>query len=287
MKLRRVCLFALAGIISLAVGAFAAGMKSTNGVVASPEVYVPSASQMDQPLPDGVFDWNSLIQSTNADSDLTQVHFVVGFTNVSSNKVEILDVKPSCGCTTADLPERPWMIAPGTVEKLPVTINIESKFGTLFKSVHVVTDKGSKDVYFQINIMPPPAMTNLTQQQIEDGIAAAKIDRQAVFKGDCATCHVQRGEGRYGIALFQADCAICHEASPRATMVPDLHSLQVPTNDAFWRTWIAHGKPGSFMPAFSQSDGGPLSDMQIASLAAYLDDTIPSHVPPTNAPAAN
>jgi mono/diheme cytochrome c family protein len=82
------------------------------------------------------------------------------------------------------------------------------------------------------------------------------------------------------LPLFQADCAICHEASPRATMVPDLHQLKVPTNEEFWRTWIAHGKPGSFMPAFSQSDGGPLSDMQIASLAAYLNTVIPSHVTP-------
>jgi len=285
MKLRRVCLFALAGIVSLVAGAFAAGMKSTNNEVASQTVYVPSASQMNGALPDGVLDWNSLMQSTNAAADLTQVHFAVGFTNVSGNKVEILDVQPSCGCTTADLPARPWIIEPSTAEKFPVTINIESKFGTLFKSVHIVTDKGSKDVYFQINILPPPPMTNLTPEEIATFTNVAKIDRQAVFKGDCATCHVQRGEGRYGIALYQADCAICHEASPRASMVPDLHSLTVPTNDAFWRTWIAHGKPGSFMPAFSQSDGGPLSDMQIASLAAYLDYTIPAHVAETNAPA--
>jgi hypothetical protein len=34
------------------------------------------------------------------------------------------------------------------------------------------------------------------------------------------------------------------------------------------------------MPAFSQSDGGPLTDMQIASIAAYLNIAIPSHAPP-------
>jgi hypothetical protein len=34
------------------------------------------------------------------------------------------------------------------------------------------------------------------------------------------------------------------------------------------------------MPAFSSTDGGPLNDLQIASLAAYLDVAIPSHIAP-------
>jgi cytochrome c553 len=112
------------------------------------------------------------------------------------------------------------------------------------------------------------------------GVAAAKIDRQAVFKNDCATCHVKPGEGKYGKALYDAVCAICHEAEHRATMVPDLHAIKTATNEQFWQTWIAHGKPGSFMPAFSTADGGPLSDMQIANLAAYLDSAIPSQAAP-------
>ena len=74
--------------------------------------------------------------------------------------------------------------------------------------------------------------------------------------------------------LYNAVCAVCHEAENRATMVPDLHALKVPTNEEFWRTWITHGKPGSLMPAFSTIEGGPLNDMQIASLAAYLNRAI-------------
>ena len=108
----------------------------------------------------------------------------------------------------------------------------------------------------------------------------AKADRQAVFKNDCATCHAIPGNGKYGMALYNAVCAVCHEGEHRATMVPDLHTLKVPTNDQFWRIWIAHGKPGSLMPAFSNTDGGPLNDLQIASLAAYLNVAIPSRVAP-------
>jgi mono/diheme cytochrome c family protein len=114
---------------------------------------------------------------------------------------------------------------------------------------------------------------------------AAKADRQAVFKSDCASCHLKKVEGKYGQQLFDAVCAICHEARDRATMVPDLHNLKVPTNEEFWRTWITIGKPGSLMPAFATSQGGPLNDMQIASLAAYLNSTHPSKVTQTtNAP---
>ena len=112
------------------------------------------------------------------------------------------------------------------------------------------------------------------------GLAAAKVDRQAVFKNDCATCHALPGNGKYGQVLYNAVCAVCHEAEHRATMVPDLHNLKVPTNVDFWQTWIAHGKPGSLMPAFASADGGPLNDMQIASLAAYLNAAIPSHAAP-------
>ena len=107
----------------------------------------------------------------------------------------------------------------------------------------------------------------------------AMLNRQAVFQGKCEICHVKRGAGKYGQALFEADCAICHESKSRAPMVPDLRAIKTPTSYEFWRTWIAHGKPGTFMPAFSTSDGGPLSDLQIATLASHLDGAIPSHAP--------
>ncbi len=111
-------------------------------------------------------------------------------------------------------------------------------------------------------------------------LAVAKADRQAIFKPDCAVCHVRQGEGKYGQFLYNADCGICHDGEHRASMVPDLHSIKVPTNVDFRRTWIANGKPGSLMPAFSARQGGPLTDMQIATLAQYLNHIIPSKPSP-------
>ena len=112
------------------------------------------------------------------------------------------------------------------------------------------------------------------------GIMAAKVDRQAIFKGECASCHLPiYTKSLSGPPLFNVVCAVCHEAKNRATMVPDLGNLKVPTNQEFWRTWITFGKPGSLMPAFASSQGGPLTDMQIASLAAYLTNYHPSKIP--------
>ena len=60
-------------------------------------------------------------------------------------------------------------------------------------------------------------------------------------------------------------------------MVADLHALNHDTNLDFWKTWTSQGKPGSLMPAFAASEGGPLNDAQINSLAQYLASTIPAH----------
>jgi len=119
----------------------------------------------------------------------------------------------------------------------------------------------------------------MTDAQRAVGIAMAKVDRQAVFKGDCAGCHERNVQGSYGKALYDSACAICQEARPRASMIPDLHHLTMPTNMEFWRTWIASGKPGTLMPAFAASQAGPLTDAQIVSLAVYLKAANPSAAP--------
>lgn len=264
-----VCLFPAAVLVA----------QPSNATVATTPIYVPDTTHENDPLPDGVLAWNSLELSTNLPANADQAHFLFSFTNISSGMVSILDVHPSCGCTTAKLPNLPWTISTGDNGQVPITVNVEGKNGTFFKSVTFKTDKGMKQLLLKITVAQPvaPAMTAAERAR---GIAVAKIDRQAVFHNDCATCHVKNGEGKYGKALFDADCAICHDAQPRASFVADLNNLKVPTNFSFWQTWISHGKPGSFMPAFSQADGGPLNDMQIASLASFLSEEIPSKVPP-------
>ena len=277
MNLRQ-SLFAAATIFSFAAGIFSTAAQPSNTVATAP-VFVPDYSHAGEPLPDGVLAWDALLKGTDATNEQDFARFTFSFTNATAGSVTVLTVHPSCGCTTAEVPPMPWTIPAGASGEIKLAVNLQGKAGTLFKTVNIATDKGNKNLMLRINILPPPPMPAMTEAQRDAGIAAAKADRQAVFKGDCASCHVKKIEGKYGQALFDALCAICHEANPRATMVPDLRNLQVPTNEEFWRAWITAGKAGTLMPAFATSQGGLLNDLQIASLAAYLNAINPSHVP--------
>ena len=275
MKLRPI---ALAICTMLAAGIFTVAAQPSNSVSSSP-VFVPDYSHSTEPLPDGVLAWDALVKTIDATNEQEFAHFSFTFTNVAGTNVTVLTVQPSCGCTTAELPPVPWTLPPGTNGEIKLNVHLAGKSGSLFKTVNVSTDKGSKTLQLHINILPPPPMPEMTEAQRDAGIAAAKADRQAIFKNDCASCHLKKVQGKYGQQLFEAICAICHEAKNRATMVPDLAHLQVLTNEEFWRAWITSGKAGSLMPAFATSQGGPLNDLQIASLAAYLNAIHPSKVP--------
>jgi len=242
-------------------------------VVASPPVAVPPPA-FNGPLPATVMTWDSDLKSIDVHEGDKTGNLFFSFTNVSTDDVVISMVHPGCGCTTAHLPSMPWTVAPGTNGTIPVSINLFGKTGTVFKNLTVTTDKGIKTLNFRVNILPTP-MPPMTEADRTNNLKIAQADRQAVFSGDCMNCHVKLGEGKYGKLLYDADCAICHEGEHRATMVPDLHALKVPTNPEFWKTWISHGKAFTLMPAFAKSDGGPLSEMQIASLAVYLNYVIP------------
>lgn len=271
--------FIFTWVIVSAIVAIAGVVAAQNASpIASLPVFVPDMSHESDRLSSAVIRWDSTMQTTNVPQGTMTGHFTFNFTNVWSNSVVVANVHPSCGCTTAQLPHLPWTIVAGTNGQIGVTVNLAGKFGTIIKTVHVGTSRGSIDLIVQITIVPLQ-LKPLTDAELAQQMAIAHVDREAVFKNDCANCHMKPGQFKYGKDLFDADCAICHEAKFRASMVPDISALKVPTNLDFWRTWIAHGKAGSFMPAFSMADGGPLNDMQIASLAGYLDATYPSKVP--------
>jgi len=253
----------------------------TNATTTPTAVYVPDLSHANGPLPDGILAWDELLKSVDVPASQSQAHFVFNVTNISPDNVVVLGAHGSCSCTVTELPPLPWTIPPGGHGQVGAVVNLEGKSGVLFKAVTVSTDKGSKDLYLKITILPPVIPT-LTDAERTNGVMVARADRQAIFKADCATCHAKPGEGKYGNALYDAVCAICHEANNRAEVVPDLRNLKTPTSDEFWRTWIAHGKAGSLMPAFSTAEGGPLNDMQIATVAAYLKMAIPSQPSPAN-----
>jgi mono/diheme cytochrome c family protein len=221
--------------------------------------------------------WDAESQATNVVAGLDHAEFVFCFTNLSAAPLTVINVHTSCGCTTAQLPALPWAVPAGTNGQIGVRVNLAGKSGTVTKTVTVGTDQGTKTLLVKI-IIAPPATPVLSEAVRLQNMQVSQTNRQAVFYGDCASCHVKAVEGKYAKQLYDEVCGVCHEAAHRATMVPDLHKLTVPTDENFWRTWISYGRPGSLMPAFAKTETGPLTDMQIVSLAAYLNVAIPSHL---------
>jgi mono/diheme cytochrome c family protein len=265
-------LLASIGVAWLWSSAEATPGQPTNSVT-SPPLYVldnsGENSHTSPLLPDGVMAWEAVEKSAEATNGQEAAKFTFAFTNISPEPIAILSGVGSCSCTTVQLPETPWLVQAGANGEIGVTIDLTGKSGTLFKSVIINTDKGIKNLMLSVKIQPPPPPAAMTDAQRAQAMATAKADRQAVFRGDCVKCHAKDVQGKYGQDLFAAVCAVCHEAVPRPTMVPDLHHLKDPTSEDFWRVTV--------MPAFATSQGGPLTDAQINTLAAYLAATIPPH----------
>lgn len=203
--------------------------------------------------------------------------FTFYLTNVWTNEIVIDHVKASCGCTTAKLPATPWHIPPGGSGEVGAQVNLAGKMGTFTKTLTFFTTVGNRIVTLKVTMPTAGADAALPTVDRKAAMAQAKGDPQAIFKADCAKCHVDKGARAFGQDLYAADCAICHESSHRDSVVPDLHALKIPTDRDYWKTMISFGKPHTMMPGFAKSQGGPLSDEQIASLSAYLDHAISHH----------
>lgn len=85
-----------------------------------------------------------------------------------------------------------------------------------------------------------------------------------LYLANCQVCHGERGEGRAGATLS----AIYGGISP----------------DEFLRETIARGVEGTFMPAWSEANGGPLTDSQINDLTAYIESWGTTVEPPVPLP---
>lgn len=208
--------------------------------------------------------WDAVSKTNHIKFGQTNSLFSFAFTNVSAAPVTVNGVRTSCGCTMAKVPPLPWQIEPGKNSELEVNVDVRGKMGMLSKVVSLVTSDGVKTL--QVNVAIPEPDPRERNQLI------AMTDRQAVFRNDCASCHSHPSIGKTGEQLYTAVCGICHESDHRASMVPDLNKLNKFTDPDYWRTWISKGKPGSLMPAFAKTEGGPLDEQQINSLVQYLDE---------------
>ncbi|MGE3308838.1 MAG: DUF1573 domain-containing protein [Limisphaerales bacterium] len=206
----------------------------------------------------------------------TNFTFTFAFTNSAPGPVVIESVRTSCGCTVARVPSLPWSVGPGEGGEFSVVLDARGKRGTVTKSVFVNSSIGVKPLTVRAVIEDSTGKAT-GGDGMDDRLRNMQIalaDRFAVFRGECASCHAKTSEGKHGPALYVAACGICHDSHNRASMVPDLKNLGHVTDREHWVRWITFGRHGSLMPAFAQSEGGPLTDEQVDSLADYLTRTV-------------
>lgn len=227
-------------------------------------------------LPTEIIAWDSVDKTVTVKAGEPVAKFQFSFTNLSDAPVNVIAVPASCFCTAAQLPPLPWAIAPGTNASFGVNMNLAGKFGTVTKTMNFQTDKGTKHLLVHTIIEPAPAPVAMAPGSREQNQQLALADRQAVFRGDCASCHAEVAKDKLGKELYVAACGVCHEAEHRASMVPDLHVAKQERNGEYWRNWIANGKLGTLMPAFALPSGGILNDTQITSLVDYLSTNMPA-----------
>src|SRR4051812_22983991 len=219
------------------------GLLSAPTFVAAEEV-APIPVATTPPSPGDSLVWDALKKDQETKPGQTSAEFFFNVTNTAASNVVIDHVQTSCGCTVAKIPSQPWILKPGANGRMDVSVDLKGKSGTLYKTVTVFFTNGApKQLTLQVIIPDSPEMVRFRNQQM------AIADRQAVFKGDCARCHVEPTRGLQGKELFAAACGICHATEHRASMVPDLHALNHSTDRIYWTQWISTGKAGSLMPA--------------------------------------
>jgi len=236
-----------------------------------------------RPLTNGVLAWNGEKQESTVRFGTAQSTMSFAVTNVSPEAVTITAVRTSCGCTVPKLPPMPWKLEPGTNGTIGVTMNLAGKRGKVIKTVTVTTDQGFKTLYVQTTIEEAPAGVMGESDRLRN-LRIASANRQAVFQGNCITCHVTPALNKMGAELYDTACGICHEAEHRASMVPDLANLQKETNADYWRTWITSSMDGKLMPAFALEHGGFLNATQIDSLVQHVLQKFPEQQTAASAP---
>lgn len=232
-------------------------------------VAAPWSVRAQAPGQAGALLFDATLKEQTVGTGVTNVLFGFAFTNTLPGEVVIQAIRTSCGCTVPRSPAMPWTIPPGGDGQFEVMLDLRGKYGVVTKSVFVESSAGRQPLTIRAHApMPTGGMSN--DDERERNLRIAMADRKAIFRGECANCHSAPAAGKTGLALYNAACGICHDSHNRASMVPDLKNLPHPTDRDHWIKWATFGRHGSLMAPFAASEGGPLTDQQIDSLADYL-----------------
>jgi mono/diheme cytochrome c family protein len=91
-----------------------------------------------------------------------------------------------------------------------------------------------------------------------------------IVLGFVALASAQTGDAETGKTLFAEYCAVCHGHDGQGRVGASLRGWFASIDpEAFVRSTVSEGV-GGIMPAFSESEGGPLTEDQIDDIAAYI-----------------
>jgi mono/diheme cytochrome c family protein len=118
------------------------------------------------------------------------------------------------------------------------------------------------------NLTPAPTATAVPPITPVPGVEGDPNTGAVLFAQNCAACHGDNGQGRIGATLAQDWPGIRPDLAVKGT--------------------ISNGIDGSAMPAWSQANGGPLSEAEINNLVAFIMtlEALPAQPQPTATPAS-
>jgi mono/diheme cytochrome c family protein len=207
--------------------------------------------------------WASTFQSHDVQRGQTNAHYSFQYANSAATELTIHAVRATCPCTSVRFPAAlPARIGPGESGVMEVNVDLRDRYESFKQTVSVESSRGTNGLKIAIN------MPELTQRQKDQRVAFA--NRQALFSGQCATCHLTPAQGKPMAEQYAVLCGTCHDATNRAPMVPDLARAGRAKDRAYWEEWMRKGKPGTFMPAFGKPWGGPWSEKEIQAMTTYL-----------------
>ncbi len=95
------------------------------------------------------------------------------------------------------------------------------------------------------------------------------------------------GDAAAGVAIYENHCTSCHGINGEGNIGPTLRNdAFIAAGDAGVIDTITNGRPGTVMPAWLMSNGGPLTSAQILNVVAFLHtlQNVPVIPKPTPAP---
>lgn len=166
------------------------------------------------------------------------------FTNTGTGPLEILQVKPSCGCTVAGQHDR--IVEPGQSGKIPITMSVKNASGPVSKNITILTNVAGTDsrvtlvvkgeVWQPVQVTPQAAAFGRIPAQV----SGQETSRKLTIVNNLET-PVKLGTPVSNSPKFRAELATLEEGKKyelTVTMIPPLESgningrITIPTGTA-------------------------------------------------------